>query len=172
MRKIAKNFSFLITVITFVVIMVFMAGCEKKTEKNKAIVRRALKEVWSQGKLEVIDEIFAADCVSHIAGSPDIQGTEGEKQFVTMYRTAFPDVKFKIEDEIAEGDKVAARWTGSGTHKGELMGIPPTGVKATWTGIVINRIAGGKLVESWLSWDALGFMQQLGVIPPIGQGEE
>ena len=143
-----------------------------KVEENKALVRRVLEEVWNQGKLEVIDEIYAADFVIHTPGNPDIHGPEGFKQFVTMYRTAFPDVQFTIEDQIAEGDKVVTRWSTTATHKGELMGIPPTGLPAPTTGVSIGRCAGGKCLEDWSSWDALGMWQKLGVIPPIGQGKE
>jgi len=141
-----------------------------KLEENKAIGRRAFEEVWSQGKLDVIDEILTADFVGHIAGSPGIQGPESYKQFATMYRTAFPDLKFTVEDQIAEGDKVVNRWTFTGTHKGELMGIPPTGIQVT--GIDIYRIAGGKILEAWVNGDALGMWQQLGAVPKPGQGEE
>ena len=165
MRKIAQKFSFLIPVITFAVIMVFMAGCAKKTEKNKAIALRGFEEVWNQGNLDVVDEIYAIDYVGYMPGSLEIQGTEGFKQFVNMYRTAFPDIKFTIEDQIAEGDKVVTRWTGTGTLKGELMGIPPTGVQVTSTGIDILRFAGGKIVEVWVNMDDLGMLQQLGVVP-------
>ena len=172
MRKIKKNFSFLIPVFAFAVLVVFMAGCEKKTEKNKAITRRALEEVWNQGKLDVIDEIFAADYILHDPAVGEVRGTEGLKQYVSMYRTAFPDVQLTIEDQIAEGDKVVTRFTFTGIHKGELMGIPPTGVQVTMTGIAIDRIAGDKLMEVWVIGDDLGMLQQLGVIPPIGQGEE
>lgn len=138
-------------------------------EENKALVLRDLEEIWSQGKLEVIDEIFAADFVGHTPGSPDIHGPEDDKQYVTIYRTAFPDMQLTIEDMIAEGDKVAVRWTFTGTHKGELMGIPPTGVQVTMTGISIGRFAGGKFVEGWDYGDALGLMQQLGAVPPLGE---
>ncbi len=165
MRKIAQNFSFLIPVITFAVIMVFMAGCAKKTEENKAIALRGFEEVWNQGNLDVVDEIYAIDYVGYMPGSLEIQGTEGFRQFVNMYRTAFPDIKFTIEDQIAEGDKVVTRWTGTGTLKGELMGIPPTGVQVTSTGIDILRFAGGKIVEVWVNMDDLGMLQQLGVVP-------
>ena len=172
MRKIAQNFSFLIPVIACAVIMVFMAGCEKKTEKNKAIHRRLFEDVWSQGKLYLIDELFITDLVDHIPGVPDIHGTEELKEYISIQRTVFPDIKFTIEDQIAEGDKLVTRWIFTGTHKGELMGIPPTGVQATVTGISFSRIAGGKIVECWSNCDDLGMLQQLGVIPPMGQGEE
>jgi len=157
--------SILIPVIACAVIMVFITGCEKKTEKNKAITRCLFEEVWNQGKLDVIDEIFATDYVGHTAGSPDILGPEDLKQYVTMTCTTFPDLKITVEDQIAEGDKVVTRWTATGTHK-------PTGVQATWTGISFFRIAGGKIVERWKSMDTLGMMQQLGVIPAPEQGEE
>ena len=138
------------------------------TEENKAIARREIEEIWNQEQLDVIDEIFAADFVFHVLGSPDIQGTEGYKQFVTMYRTAFPDLQFTIKDQIAEEDKVVIRWSTTGTHKGELMGIQPTGLPAPTPGITIGRYTGGKCVEAWAIWDALGMLQQLGVIPPMG----
>ena len=141
-------------------------------EENKAIARRLFEGVWNQGKLDVADEILAADYVFHAPVPREVRGPEGFKQFVSMYRTAFPDVQYTIEDQIAEGDKVVTRWTCTGTHTGELMGIPPTGVQVTVTGIVIGRIAGGKIVEDWGNWDALGMLQQLGVVPPIGEGGE
>ncbi len=132
-----------------------------KLEENKAIARRAFEEIWSQGKLDVIDEIYAT-------------GLKQKQQkivrtSVSRWRAAFPDLKFTIEDQIAEGDKVVTRWTSTGTHKGELMGIAPTGVKMTVTGIEISRIAGGKIMEKGENWDALGMWQQLGVVPPIGE---
>jgi steroid delta-isomerase-like uncharacterized protein len=136
-------------------------------EENKAIARRDFEEVWNQGNLSAIDEIYTTDYIRHDAVIGDTQGPEGVKQVVTMYYTAFPDLHLTIEDIIAEGDKVAYRWTGSGTHKGELMGIAPTGKHGTMTGINIFRIASGKIVEGWISSDALGMLQQLGVIPPM-----
>ena len=158
----------LIPVIVFAVIMVFMTGCEKKTEENKAIARRAFEEVWSQGKLDVIDEIYATDFIYH-APTGEIRGLEEFKQLVTMYRNAYPDLQFTVEDQIAEGDKVVTRWTGNGTHKGELMGIPPTGVQVTETGNAIIRYVGGKAVEVWTSYDLLGMLQQVGckMTPPL-----
>ena len=137
-------------------------------EENKAIHRRLFEEVLNQGKLDVIDEIIADDYIYHIPGSPDIHGPEGLKQYVSMGRTSFPDIKFTVDDQIAEGDKVVTRFTVTGTHKGEFMGIPPTGVQTTWTGIVIARVADGKFVEAWVNSDALGMLQQLGAVPPLG----
>ena len=137
------------------------------TEQNKAIARRFLEEVFGQGKLAVADEIVAPDHFDHgpgtLPGMPP--GPEGSKLLVTVYRNAFPDIHFTIDEQIAEGDKVVTRWTGFGTHKGGLAGIPPTGKSATVTGIGVDRIVNGKIVESWGVFDQFGMLQQLGVIP-------
>lgn len=93
---------------------------------------------------------------------------EGTKAFTGMYRSAFPDTKMTIDLQIAEGDKVTTRWTAHGTHKGELMGIPATGKQVTITGVGIDRIAGGRIVETWGEFDLMGMMQQLGVVPSPG----
>ena len=140
-------------------------------EENKAIARRFFEEVWNKGNLDVIDETHAAGYVLHDS-TGDIQGTEGLRQFVMVYLTAFPDFHVTIEDEIAEGDMVVLRWTVTGTHKGELMGISPTDKEMTMTGITMGRIASGKIVEAWNNLDAVGMLQQLGVIPTMGQSEK
>jgi steroid delta-isomerase-like uncharacterized protein len=147
-------------------------GITMSAEENKAIVRHHFEEMWNQGNLTVVDETYTTDPIIHVPPSPDILGTEALKQFVTMYRTAFPDFHVIVEDEIAEGDMVVIRWTASGTHKGEFMDIPPTGKQIKITGISLGCIASGKLVETWTNFDALGMLQQLGVIPPMGQGGE
>jgi predicted ester cyclase len=85
-----------------------------------------------------------------------------------MYLGAFPDLKVTSDFQVAEGDKVVMRWTGTGTHTGELMGIPATGKRIEMTGIGIQRIAGGRIVEEWVESDQMGMMQQLGVVPPPG----
>jgi steroid delta-isomerase-like uncharacterized protein len=138
-------------------------------EENKTIGRRAFEEIWNQGNLSAIDELYDANQVSHGLGMEVPPGVAGLKQFVSIYRTAYPDTHFTVEDQIAEGDKVATRWTAIGTHRGELMGILPTGKRVTVTGMAINRIAGGKIVETWNNFDALGQLQQLGVLPAPGQ---
>ena len=137
------------------------------TEDNKATTRRFFEEVWSQGKLTVVDEFCAPSFIYHTPTGP-IHGLDGFKQFATMYRTAFPDLHIPMEDMIAEADKVVTRWTARGTHKGDLMCIPPTGKQATITGILIGRFESGKFVEGWIEFDALGMMQQLGVVPSMG----
>lgn len=116
--------------------------------------------------MAVVDELIATNYIDHDK-RPDLVARDPEsfKQVVTMLLTAFPDLRVTIEDQIAEGDKVASRFTMRGTHKGEFMGIAPTGRQVTFTGIGIRRIAGGKLVEIWMNMDDLGMMQQLGVVP-------
>ena len=135
-------------------------------EENKAITRRFLDEIFAGGNLELVDELFAPNFVLHDPSVPqEVRGLEAMKQYITMYRTAYPDTHFTVEDQIAEGDEVVTRWTGQGTHQGELMGIAPTGNRVTVTGIEIDRISGGKIEETWVNYDALGMMQQLGIIP-------
>ena len=139
------------------------------SEENKAITRHAIEEVWNKHNLAAIDEIYAPDAVNHTLPPGLPKGVEGNKAFTNMFLSAFPDTKMTVEQQIAEGDKVATRWIAQGTHKGELMGIPATGKQVTVTGISIERIAGGRIVETWDEFDQMGMMQQLGVIPAPGQ---
>jgi len=139
-------------------------------EQNKAKQGRVWGEVFNKGNLAIIPELFAPNYIYHGPMGMEAKGPEGFKQMVTMYRTAFPDLHVTIEDMVAEGDKVVSRFTLRGTHKGEYMGIAPTGKKVTITGILITRWVGGKEVEASGVADTLTMMQQLGVVPPIGQG--
>ncbi len=135
------------------------------SEENKALARR-WADIFAQGNLDLVDEIYAPDYVGHDPTLPeDIRGVEAARQYAAMYRSAFPDLQVIIEDQIAEGDKVATRYTVRGTHQGELEGIAPTGNRVEMTGIVIAHIADGKIVEDWASFDVLGMMQQIGAIP-------
>ncbi len=138
-------------------------------EENKAIELRFFEEVVNKGNLAVIDEIVAANFVQHDAPPGITADREGMKQFFAMAHSAFPDFHSTLEDMFAEGDKVVQRFTARGTHKGEWMGIAPTGKQITGPGIAIHRITGGKIVEGWTSMDMLGALQQLGVVPPPGQ---
>ena len=143
------------------------------TEENKVLARRFLEEVFSEGNLDAIDELFAPDWVDHDAARPEaLHGSEGARQLVEGYRGAFPDLHITVEDQVAEGEKVVTRWTARGTHQGELLGIPPSGNQVTITGITIDRFSGGKMVESWDNYDALGMMQQIGAIPKSGEQAE
>ena len=137
-----------------------------QTEANKALAVRIGEEVWNQGNLAVADEIFATDFVYHDPSRPDVTDLESYKGWVVENRTAFPDFHVETHYMVAEGDKVAACWTVTGTHLGELMGIPPTGKQGTVTGMNILRLAGGKIVEAWWSSDMLALMEQVGVMPP------
>lgn len=133
---------------------------------NKALARRIVEEAFTAGRLEVVDELVARDYVGHDPSLPeDARGPEGVKELIAGYRAAFPDIRVTVEDQIAEGDMVVTRWAATGTHQGELMGMPPTGKQGTVTGMTIDRIADGKIVESWDNWDTLGLMQQLGAVP-------
>ena len=137
------------------------------SEENKALARRSW-EVVTEGNLDTLEdalaEVYANDFILREAGE-DIVGTEGLTQFVSMMRSALPDLRITLEDDMAEGDRVVTRWIGQGTHQGELMGIAPTGNQVTITGITIHRIEDTKIVEEWSNWDALGLMQQIGAVP-------
>jgi steroid delta-isomerase-like uncharacterized protein len=140
-------------------------------EENKAIVRREIEELFNHtGNLDVAEEVYAPGFVGHDPTMPeDLQGVEAAKQFAATFRSAFPDLTCTIEDQIAEGDKVVTRWSASGTHQGETEELgPPTGNRMEITGISIERLSDGKVVESWDNYDALGMMQQLGHIPEPG----
>lgn len=137
-------------------------------EQNKAISRRCVEEIWNQRNLDLLDELVAADFVYHDPANPMIRDLAGYKLFMGACYAAFPDLQFIIEDMLAEGDKVVVRWTFQGTHQGELIGIPPTGKQVAYTGILFNRLADGKLVETWVSMDIIGMLRQLGVIPSPG----
>ena len=138
------------------------------TEQNKAILRRYIQEVDNKGNFAVHDELVAPNFRSYYASGPPMD-REGHKQFLTVMRTACPDIRVTIEDLIAEGDKVVVRWTSRGTHQGEFQGVLPTAKQVTVTGITINRFADGQLVETWSVFDQMGLLQQLGVVPSPGQ---
>ena len=135
-------------------------------QENKAVSRRVAEEIFNGGKLDLADELYAPDYVLHDPSLPeDLHGPEGLKQYAAMNLGAFPDVRVSVEDQIAEGDMVVTRWTATGTHTGELLGIPPTGRRIEISGITINRYSGNRIAEDWYQSDDLGMMQQLGVIP-------
>jgi steroid delta-isomerase-like uncharacterized protein len=137
------------------------------SEQNKAIVRRAFEEPW-QGSLKVVDELIASDYIGHDPASPEpLRGPQGVKEFISTYRAAFPDARITVEKQLAEGDLVATRWIGRGTHEGELMGIQPTGKQVTVSGLTISRLEGDKIVEEFQNWDTFGMMQQLGAVPEM-----
>ena len=137
-------------------------------EANQALGRRLLVEDISQGDLALAEEIIAPDFHDH-TNPPGMQhGIDGHKAVVTLFRAAFPGLRFVPEEMVAEGDRVAVRTTMHGTHQGEFFGIPPTGRRVTVSGTHILRIADGKIAEHWGNNDDLGLMQQLGVVPTPG----
>lgn len=136
------------------------------SEQNKACAKRMF-DAWNTRDLDVFDELIAADAIDHDPQNPfaEIHGPDGLKRQAQMYLDAFSDQRFLVNEQIAEGDFVTTRWTGTGTNDGELMGMPATGKSAVVAGVTINRFRDGKIIESWASWDTLGMMQQLGVVP-------
>jgi steroid delta-isomerase-like uncharacterized protein len=136
--------------------------------ENKALARRLLEDVFNGGNLDLVDELIAPSFVNHDAAMPEpLRGIEGAKASISGYREAFPDLHITVEEQIAEGEYVTTRWSARGTQEGDLMGIAATGKQATVTGITIDRITGGRFVESWTNWDTLGLLQQLGVVPVL-----
>ncbi len=132
------------------------------SEDNKALARRSWEVL---DNLDVLDEVYADDLVWH-EPDQDVRGLDGARQFVTMYKTAFPDLSATVEDVISDGDKVVTRYTLRGTHEGEIEEFgPPTGRRIELQGITIHRMEDGKIVEEWERYDNLGVMQQLGLAP-------
>jgi steroid delta-isomerase-like uncharacterized protein len=136
-------------------------------EENKAIVRRYVEEVFNQGNIRVIDELFAPDYMNHgsIPGTP-VQDREGMKQVELVTHAALPDIHYEIAHLVAEGDWVTHHWTATATHSGTFMGIPATGRHFSAAGMVFTRIMDGKIVEQWRIIDVFGIMQQLDALPP------
>jgi steroid delta-isomerase-like uncharacterized protein len=151
---------------------VFQKGEPLMSENNKAIVRRLFAELWNNGNLSVAGELFAPNYEDHDPSTPDFgRGPDSEKKRASLYRTAFPDLHLTIEDLIAEGETVMARWSCRGTHKGDLNGIAPTGKQFTISGMTLVRLSNGKVAEGYVNWDALGLMQQLGVVPELAKAK-
>jgi predicted ester cyclase len=137
---------------------------------NRLIGRRVLLELWGAGKLEVADELYAPPYVDHVSRGPEsgrVMGPQGIKQAVVLFRTAFPDLTYTVHQEIAQGDLVMTRFSARGTQKGQFLGVVPTGREVHYTGMDLNRIVGGKIVESWVNYDALALLQQIGLVPPV-----
>ncbi len=137
---------------------------------NRSVVRRLYEEVWNKRRLEVVNEIISPSHALHDTNAPGSAiGPDAYKRVVARWITAFPDLRFAIDDTVCEKDKLVVYWNISGTHKGEYLGIAPTNKKISVDGITINHIASGKIMDSYVSWDALGMMQQLGAVPAFGQ---
>jgi steroid delta-isomerase-like uncharacterized protein len=134
-------------------------------EENKDLVRAVFAPL--QTIIATHDELYGPDWVGRFPGMPPLDA-EGHRQYSEAMIAAFPDIERSIEDLVAEGDKVVARWTARGTHTGDFQGLPPTGKVATSSGITIFRIADGRIVEEWSESDMLGLLQQIGAIPSAG----
>jgi steroid delta-isomerase-like uncharacterized protein len=134
-------------------------------EQNKLVARRFFEDAYNTGNLELLDQLLAPGYVDQKAPPGTPAGPEGIKGVISLFRSAFPDLRFTIEDQVAEGDKVVTRYTFAGTHKGSLMGIPATGRHVSISGISLYRIANGKMQDAWIEYDMLGLMQQIGVVP-------
>ena len=138
-------------------------------EESKATMHRCLG-VFEQGNVDLLDELLAPDYINHTPATPDLPtGPEGVKGVVTMFRSAMPDLRVVVQDMIAEGDKVATRYTLEGTYEGELFGVPPTGQRLSIKSFTAERVSEGKIREHWRVSDNLDMMQQLGVFPPPGE---
>jgi len=138
--------------------------------EHKALIRQLYEEVWNKRRLELVDEIFSP---SHALHDPNLTGSgvgpEAYRRQVTRFISAFPDLRFIIEDFFGENEKLAVVWTISGTHKGEFMGIPATDKKVSIDGITIIHTVNAKIMDSYVSWDVWGLMHQLGVVPAFGE---
>lgn len=133
-------------------------------DNNKQIVRRFMDECWSQGKLDSISELVAANCRLHDPVFPTLSsGADNLRRHIENCRSGFPDLRFTIDDTIAERDEVVVHWTGTGTHKGQFLGMSPTNKKVTVSGTTIFRIEGSKIVEEWSHWNLMSMMEQLGM---------
>jgi len=138
------------------------------TEVNKALVQHML-ELLTRGDLNTGDHVIAANWVNHDPSLPPLQGYEGFKQLSMIFRSAFPGFHTEIEDLLAEGDKVATRFRLRGTNTGSFQGMPPTGRAIDIIATGIFRVVDGRVTDNWVNIDALGLMQQLGVVPAPGQ---
>ena len=161
--------------ICLIMLGLICAGCTssstRQLEENKILVRRTFDEVV-KGNWEILEELYTTDYVWHLPASPEPLTKEESGQFMRTFMAAFPDYSHTIEEMIAEDDKVVTRFVFRGTHKGEYMGIPATGKEIVLTSIIITRIAEGKITEEWEEFDGYSFMQQLGVLPPVGSAND
>jgi predicted ester cyclase len=134
-------------------------------EYRKELSRRTADEIWTQGSLDVIDELFAPDYHGWTPTDGEIHGPAGFRELVERYHAAFSGTTMTADRLVAEGERVTMSWTARGTHTGELMGIAPRGREVTVTGIQVSRVAGGRFVEGYGNFDALGMLQQIGAVP-------
>jgi predicted ester cyclase len=138
------------------------------SQQTEAIVRRLIEEGWNRGNLAVVDDCLAPGYTQE--GPLEIvRGPQGQKAMITKYRNAFPDCNLQIDEMFSTGDRVVVRLTYSGTHRGEFEGLAPTGRAVQGKGIDLLHMRDGRIVASFLQWDALGLMQQLGAVTLPGK---
>ena len=140
----------------------------------KHVIERFVEELWNARRLDVADEIFSEDCVSHqlrsgVSAEAAPRGPQAVKEHVSGWLTSFPDLRFNIEQMIAERDRVVSQLMMEGTQQGTWMGISPTGKRLQIRMITIHRIANGKIAEDWVLVESLGLFQQLGVLPTTAE---
>ena len=132
-------------------------------QDNKTLIRQVFDEVWNKSDFSLVDQLYGPDYIAHVAGAPkDIEGPEQFKQFVALQGVMISDLSFSIDDQIAEGDSVATRWTAIVAPTAGLVSVPTDTQEIKIAGISIHRFADGKIVESWDNWDALTLHQAMG----------
>jgi predicted ester cyclase len=136
-------------------------------DQSRALVRRFIEELCNGRNLDLADEIIAPDHRNHDPSSRVPNGPRGVKEDIGTYHRAFSDARWNLEElyTTADGNYVTARWHGTGTHSGELMGIQPTRKRVDVSALSLFRIQNNRIAESWHNWDALGMLQQLGAVP-------
>ena len=135
---------------------------------NKATVREVVDKIWNGGDLASVDRLYDPKFTFYQEGGGVMHGPDGIKEWTQVIHGAFPDIHYTVEAQYAEGEKVATRYSATGTHTGDFRGMPPTGKPISLTGHMIYRLVDGKVVEGWGYWDTLGLLQELGVLPPMG----
>lgn len=137
---------------------------------NKRIGRLVLEQMWGEGRLELADQLYSDHYVDHVGRGPEpveVKGVAGIKQAVTSFRNAFPDLSYTVEGQVAEGELIVSRFSARGTHRGTFLGVAPTGRTVTYTGFDMNRVRDGRIIESWVNYDALALLQQLGIVNEV-----
>jgi predicted ester cyclase len=142
-------------------------------EGDGAAVRRAVEAIWNRGALEAADALFAPDYVNHGGLIPDlVRGPEAIKVSAALYRAAFPGLHVAVDEVEADGETVVLRWTARGAAPGTPVALIPAGQRGAVTGVTRGRLVGGRIAESWTSWDRAGALAQLGLLPPAGAAAE
>ncbi len=145
-----------------------MPSQEKQPTDNKQIVHHFMEDCWNQGKLNTVSDFLADQCRFHDPVFPNLtSGAANIRNHIESCRKAFPDLRFTIDDTIAEHNEVVLHWTARGTHKGDFLGMAPTNRKAIVSGTSIYKLDGSKITEEWAHWNLMSMMEQLGVAPKV-----